>query len=694
MPNKINPLIWITLLVTLGACQSSASSTVQVAPATSLATDIPTATPAPSLTATATTTRTQTPTLTPSLTSTPTQTPTATPTPTPAPIGASNAGFLQLDRSFPDDFIRGRITTITWSSADQYVVLQTTKGLHLLDPQTLAEVAFFRDLAPKATNASDLLLAASSQTLGWIDLETLQFHPLDLPAPTNSWTRFPMAINALGTQLAIPDPDQPDTLVLYSFPGLEVLTRVQFQHPKGVRAITQLLFSPAGDQVYAEIFRMDQRNGLMRLDLENPDLLVDLAMEAKGFRDLRLAASGERLAYFNDALPMIRYTQSGNLRSSLGMTFPTLIDNVKVYFDGKEMSFRDAQSLGIVYTPWGAVNQSMVLVWDIDDGKLLETYDHLPGKAIALEFSHDGQSFLLATQDGMIYRYDQEGAAMVTSQPYDISGQVDISPDGRLAAVPSAYGVRLHDLVSGEVVQWVGEYLGSRAIDVHFLDENTLAVSVAPNNREYYTQLWRLDPLELIHTYDVYNCRFSADLTTLACQSKYIQVLDAKTGAIIGSYGTANQTYDYQLSPDGRYLALCSASYSQQGGKTVFSEAVGLWDLETQTRLVNLLMDGPACGKLAFSPGGDTLVSSSGGIWAVPSGTLVGSFEGHPGGRLAMGPRNDLFLIDQTLVALPGGETLGRIDYSGVPLLTRFSSDGRSLMLLDQSGLGTWRATK
>ena len=693
MQLKVQVFVWIFMGWLMTACRFTSSEPVPLSTQSSQAIASETATLilVPSETAHPTHTRTPAPTRTPSPTVTPSITPTPTVTATYSPIDALNAGSLQLDYSQPDWFIRGKIQSVAWTADDQYVVLRTDKGLHLLDPTTLAEAAVFQGFTPKATNAADLIIAAKGETLGWIDMTTLAFHEINFPGPDFGWTWTPVAINPAGSILAIGDPGQADSLSLFSFPDATLISHIQLKHEKGIRYINKIFFSPDGTQLYVEIGRTDERHSLMRIDLDNPGGGQDLAMELRGFNDLCISPDGERLAYFNDVLPMVRIASNGSLWSSLGMRFPTLIDNVEVNFEGREMSFRDGNSLGIAYSNWGSSSRTMVLVWDINSGKILKTYDHTPGEVIAFEFSNNKDLFILASRDGIIRTYNPDGEEIAASAPYDIPGDVDISPDGRLAAVPSVQGVQIYDLEIGEIVQSVGHYPGSVRINTQFLDHNTLVVSVYPSGMDSYTELWQLDPLERIRKFDISSCRFNANGDVLACESKYIQVLGAELGNITGSFGTADQTYDYQLSPDGGYLAICSANYGGNGDDTVYAEAIGLWALSTATRIRNLLMDGPACGKMAFSPQGDFLVSAAGGIWEVPTGDLVGSFEGRPSGSVVMGPGNDLFLFDQTLLAFPSGDILGEIKYPGRPLVIRFSSDGVHLMVLSEGLLNFWR---
>lgn len=642
----------------------------------------------PSMTSSPTPSSTSTPTPFPTETPPPTSTATSAPTATNALINASNATYLKQVASFPVTFLKGELIDAGWSPDDRTILLHTSKGLYLLDPKTLEERAFFSGLSLKASS-TNILITYENKSLGWIDLATEEFHSLDIPEAQYSWQWLPLAIDSQGKILATIDEIEPDTLLLYGLPGGELIDKIKLTHEKGVRQIWDILFSPDGSTLFINIQRTDTRFSLIRLDLAKPDSILELATEL-GFYNLRLSPDGNRFTYLSDQA-IVRTTSAGNLWNTLSTFFPSEVNNQKVYFNGRQISFRDDHSLGIAYSFWGNDPQSILLVWDINTGGILETYDHIPGEITSLDFSHDGNNFLVTTQDGLIRVYDGEGEEIAVSEPYDSRGNVDISPDGALIAVPSAHQVRIYDLKQNKVIKTLGDFPASYLINVQFLNSIFLVVTVYPNSGDAYTELWDLSTNEIIRKYDVSNCIFSQDQSRLACQSKYLQVLDAEKGAILGSFGTANQTFDYKISPDGQVLSVCSYAYIEEKHQSVYSEAIGLWDIDSQMRIRNLLKEGSACGNMGFSPQGDYLISAAGAIWQVSDGTLLGTFEGNPPGKILMAQGNDFFLFDNALIEIPSGVELGKLQFNGNPIAMRFTEDGYYLVVLTNQELTFWR---
>jgi len=682
----VSTLLYVFILA---ACQGSLPEPTQ-----SIA-EIPTKTILPSSKSTLTSTPSLTPTTTytppPTETPLPTSTQTTTPTATNVSMNASNIHYLAEDFSINPSIFRGQIRDAYWSHDDQYIILISSRGIHLLNSETMEEEAFFKDLIPRGEIQSNLLLTYSSESFGWINLSTLHFESINLTSPEFEGRVIPVSINHGGDMLAAIDENEPDNLVVYSFPEISLIEKIKIIHKNGIKAILNILFSPDDTAIFLHIKRSDQRDGLLRVDLENPTMITDLSVEL-WLSNLEISPEGNRLAYFADQA-VIRTAATGNLWSTLSTSFPSKVENQRVYFNGRTMSFRDNYSLGIAYTYRSNNPQSTVLVWDIDTGQVLKTFDHLPGEVTAFDFSHDGLSFLVATDDGLIRLYDQHGNESIKSEPYDTGGTPDFSPNGKLIAIPSAQGIQIFDIEKDKFTSLFGDFPAGRLTSVKFLDQSTLSVSGFSNLGTSFTEIWNIQTEEMIRSFVGFDCIFSFNKTRLACEDKYVQVLDVELGLILGSFGTANQTFDFQLSPDGQQLAICSYKYSW-GEEAIFSEAVGLWDIKSGTRIRNLLKDGPACGKLAFSLSGDYLISSAGAIWSLPEGDLIGIFEGQPYGTITLSQSNDFFLFENRLIEFPSGQVLGEIRFSEDPSLIRFSDDGDYLIVLANQTITYWRVIK
>ena len=649
--------------------------------------------PSPSPTATSDLASLPSPTVEPTLTPTPaptfTPTPSITPSPTAARINATNAPNLNPYLQYSVPFIQGEIQFATWSPGELFIMLSTTKGIHFLDPSSLDELTFFPGLSPLAESQSGIVITTSSESLGWIDLDTGQYHPLTIPGLDAGSESYPLALNPQGDTLVSVDPNRGDTLQFYDFPTLDFQGEHTITHPNGVRTINQILYSSQGEELYLEILRRDNRLCLVRFDPDQPDATIDLGVE-NGFRELTTNGTGEFIAYQSDT-PTVRKTSNGSLWNTLSASFIGTLNNNQVEFTATAISFQDPTSLGVSYRSISRNPESIVIVRDINTGQTRQTYNRIPGRIISLDFTTDGSRFLVTTEEGFVRIYNQQGEQEVVSDRYDIKHSMDISPDGSLVAVPTHRGVELYQPDQDTVAQTFGDYPATDHLDAFFIDQETLAISVFPYVGDPYTEIWDITSGSLVRKHNLANCTFSANGDYLACSSNSVQVLDAKRGLLIGNFGQSNQVFHFRLSPYGKYLSLCSFDLSPDDQVISYQNVVWLLDIITGTRMRNLVKEGPACGKMAFTNSGQFLVSASGGIWSVPEGELESSFSGSPEMDIILHPNNNFFLVGQRLIAMPSGAELGQIDITDHPLSIRFTSDGTRLVILTENELSYWR---
>ncbi len=622
-------------------------------------------------------------------TPTPTLTPSITPSPTAAQINVSNAVNLKPYLLYPASFIRGKIQSAAWAPGDQLIVLHTSKGIHFLDPGSLEEIAFYPDLAPIKVSTNGVMITASDESLGWIDLKTSEYQEINIPALETDWKTHPVTINLQGDILVTSDPEREDTLLFYSFPEINLQQEMIITHEKGIRYVDQILFSANGESLFLVVQRNDSRRSLMRLDLYHPGVFVDLGIESD-FRELTFNARGDYLAY-QSGKPTVRNTSSGMVRKTLSSSFNTTLNNQQVELISTGISFQDDTSLGVAYKSLSSKPESIVIVWNVETGQTRNTFIKIPGRVGSLDFSQDGSLFLVTTEEGLVRIYNNQGEEVGISNPYDINRNFDISPDGRLLAVPSEQGIHLYDPDQDVIIKTFGEFPASDLIEARFINQDSMAVSVYPYAGNPYTELWDTNTETLIQKYNFGNCIFSANGTILACTAKNVHVLTAQRGEIVGSYGLIDKLANYQLSPYGKYFTICSYESNPENQQILYSDSIWLLDIYSSARIRNLVKEGAACGKMAFANSGNYLVSASGGIWSIPEGILVASFNGWPDEDLYISPSDKFFLIRNLLVTLPSGIELGQIDFNDQALAIRFTKDGSRLVILTEHELTYWR---
>lgn len=625
------------------------------------------------------------------LTVAPSQTPlpSITPSPTAALINIENAVDLKPYLRYPASFIRGEIRSAAWAPGDQVIILETTKGIHLLDPTTLAETAFHSDLSTIAVSENGIMITASEKALGWINLNTGQYQEFTVPDLVVDWRSHPVTINPRGEILVTSDPEQEDTLLFYSFPKIELEQKITITHEIGIRRIQQILYSPNGESLFLEVRRKDNRLSLIHLNLNQPANLIDFSVETE-FRALTANSQGDYLAYQSDK-PTVIKTSAGTLWKTLSASFNSTLNNQQVSYVSTDIGFRDNTSLGIAYRSLSNKPESIVIIWNINTGQILDSYDRIPGRVASLDFSLDGDFFLVTTEEGLIRLYNRQGEELVVSNHYDIQRSFDISLDGQLVAVPSQQGVDLYDLAQDKILKTIGEFPATNHIAVKFANQDIMAISVTPYVGKPYTELWDIQTGTLIRKYDISDCTFSTNGTLLACGPNNVQIINANRGQIIRSYGSAGQMFHYQLDPKGKYLAICSYESNPETHEVLYSKNIWLLDVYGDTSIRDLVKDGAACSKMAFTNTGFFLIASSGGIWSVPEGELVSSFNGWPEADIILSPKDNFFLFKDLIISLPSGEEIGQIDLPSDVLAIRFSNDGSNLVVLTKDELSYWR---
>ena len=329
-----------------------------------------------------------------------------------------------------------------------------------------------------------------------------------------------------------------------------------------------------------------------------------LALEAvgdlDGFGTTRFDASGEwifatshyRLVGFNvksrrrqlllEAEPRCTLTPSDRLHRPIVCPMDSTLCALATSPDGRYLA-----------TQWDHGSYEGLVVWDLDSGERLATFNPLAGN-IVLRFSPDSQSLYYDFSTGGLWHYDVNTnrtsqisnetmiyQAMVADVVYvqtnlgvlrvdgdsvesiattaNIPSRAFVSPDGRylIGQDPNTFEVTRFDWreQSGLSLGIYNTFIDS----VAFSPDNEL-VAVADYGgavtvRELQTGRERF-------TWDgsfssTHSLAFTNDSSMLLASS-YINLtgLDTQTGRELGRVRTSLSNYDIQLSPDGRYLLL------------------------------------------------------------------------------------------------------------------------------------------
>ena len=372
----------------------------------------------------------------------------------------------------------------------------------------------------------------------------------------------------------------------------------------------------------------------------------------------------------------------------------------------------------------------------------------------ALAFSGDGTELVVGTTDGASVYDVTSGARVRTLASDDFPRAIAVSADGGIVAVAGLY-LRFYRFSDGALLNtfgqtgfiWTGMFArdgrrlefpgvggptqvwdaveGSRIglIERATTSGNQGAVIFSPTDQLFVAfnssgTYWDIGQGTVAATvtfatsggFDtIYNALFTPDGRTLvgthdSTNPGELVFWDARTGAVLRTLSAhAGGLTALALSPDGTVLA--SAGYEQplpDGEVIPLMNVIKLWDLASGALLVRLDGHTEIVNSIAFSPGGDLLVS--GGreglvrLWSLPDGRVVHDLAN---GRIPTGGatfnsfgNSVAFSPDGTRVAAAGTDWTITSGHSGVIALWSVADGslaGRLLSLADANlGYITW----
>jgi WD40 repeat protein/DNA-binding SARP family transcriptional activator len=254
-----------------------------------------------------------------------------------------------------------------------------------------------------------------------------------------------------------------------------------------------------------------------------------------------------------------------------------------------------------------------MMLWDVETGELLHTFEGHTNAVLAIAVSPDGKRALSGDGDGIIRLWDLEKRREIRSIFAHMSGvfSVAISPDAKLG-------------LSGSI----GE-------------------AVLPDDS---MSLWDLETGELLRHFDTGSNQtviiFLDDGQTAYTQAGGLSLYDLNTGEILETYGSLDTCCtDFVLHPDGEI------GYTVTNKTTIIQE----WDLRNHAWIREI---GHAHGgirtRLAITPDGQRLFSSASGgnlyLWDLNSGEELYRFYSReinmdidisPDGKLGLSPGNN-----------------------------------------------------
>jgi WD40 repeat protein len=266
-----------------------------------------------------------------------------------------------------------------------------------------------------------------------------------------------------------------------------------------------------------------------------------------------------------------------------------------------------------------------------------------------------------------------------------VVSELAFSPDGKMLAVATSYGIYLYDSMTLVETFHIGKGYAINSVAFSPVD-NILASACGDNT----IRLWSVSDGRLLHTFTghtdfINSVIFSPDGQILASSSRdktirLWNITERKLTQTIAEH--QNTVYSIAFSPDGKTIA--SGSYDN---------TIRLWQVSYGSFLHTFEEKTNYISSLAFAPDGETLASSSWPniiyIWRTSDGRLIHTLEGHncsiskvvfsTDGQILISGSLDNYIkiwhmVDGELLASLGGQTSGVSNIAFSPLGNVFAS--------------------
>ncbi|MFQ5942511.1 MAG: protein kinase [Anaerolineales bacterium] len=448
------------------------------------------------------------------------------------------------------------------------------------------------------------------------------------------------------------------------------------------------------------------------LDLESDQLLATLGSDGV-LHDFVFSPDGRYFALTNGEDVDLYRADSGQLERTLrghgeptsGLSFTMDSERlVAASGDVWEVSSGDLRTIFDSATDYAVVSPNAELIvgedgsaWDLETGERLTIVPFGNERAKKLEFTNDGRFLVRQDREGNIQLWTADPNAVVPTPPsgmaaaslpigeeitplnvselFDIGrisggqSRILISPDWTTAATWTSAGstISLINLQDGVPMGEMRVTGGIR--DAAYLGPDFLTIIDARG-----TERWEVWTQQLMQEYDFQGSRVMASPggEHFAVQDKYISVMDPVSGARIHNLGSADSGQDFRFAPDGNHLAIAAGP------------AVGLWDMQTGRRVRQFSGHGPATHDLVFTPDGSLLLSASGDLWEVETGTRIATFD-TSASQLAVSPDGSLVAgTDGSLWDGQTGQYLGTLAQTAERVW--FTPNERQIVFARRSG--------
>lgn len=298
-------------------------------------------------------------------------------------------------------------------------------------------------------------------------------------------------------------------------------------------------------------------------------------------------------------LPVISASNIGNL----GLYLKILpIDNVLAYADNGRWVV--------------GINGNQVMIWDLDQGRAILTFQGHAAPVTGANFSKDGRILATGAPDFVVNLWETQTGRFLSSFAFDPqeikalpegSGDLKIvsvalSPDGNRVAAGTLGLFYLWDIQSGQIlahIQIPSQDIADPDETISFsFTQNGQRLAVEMNAKTYLINAQDGTTIREISTGPDTHIGFSRDGNyLLAAYGASYSLLNGSTGEGITTYEGSIDGSSFAFSPNSRSLAF------ESGGETSPSE-VKIWDIQTNQEIAHFNDLKEKIQTLGFSPDG------------------------------------------------------------------------------------------
>jgi len=646
----------------------------------------------------------------------PTQEPSPTPPPAPVALSADNLGQITLQAVKDLDYPFLSSPEAKWQIAQfspdgGYVIVDTRRGIDILDSTRLELVHEIRGVTPISFVDGNRIFSTTESDLAFIDYVTGEVQTLGRPDLQTETGWPPIAASPTGGALVIST--GANTYEIYSLESKQT-TSFELRHKFPILETRDLFYSPNGDYLIAIVFDNLQRHVAVMID---PDTLEEVYEKEFEPGDFIFSTSGEEFAVKTTRGIEITNLSDGELVRLLGA-------NLTEYGSSAHWDFVvNTTNFTVLYQGFREVSnrvfeqKSGMITYDYaDQGQAIAFYPSaLPGAISQFTYTEDGTQILAVNLDnGLISLNDPETISRTASREYSYGGQPVLSPDGEVIAVPFTSGVTLLDSATLEVVDELDWHNDERRYShkpileksygttnlpvsyasLQFIDSEHILVEIhqiVTYGSDYITsEVWNLDTKEKVNAFvDLGDCKMGGNRSVMVCARRLagefisLQVFDIFEGTILEVLGPEVDG-ELGFTFGNQYLVKCFTGASTYTLTPLYK--AGLRYLQADCQPFTSLA-------------GDALMLSNGDVISVDTSEVVDTValtpeDGEKVSNMVVNSTGKFALIGSSIYDLVTGERLSILSGPHEITSAAFSRDGYSLIMITNRGVEYWGVTR